>query len=162
MSPKQKLAAWLGAAGLVAATTVVVNSEGLVTSAYRDPIGIWTACVGETAYVVKVGDIKPGARFTPEQCRERLYISMADHAEPVVRCTIPAVLTTGQKVAFLSFAYNVGGAKFCASTLARKARAGDIAGSCAELSRWTQAGGRELKGLVTRRAEERRICESLA
>ncbi len=159
MTPKQKIAAWLGAAGLAVATTVIVQSEGFVTSAYRDPIGIWTACVGETAHVVTPGDIKPGAKFTQEQCRERLYISMAEHAEPVIRCTAPTVLTTGAKVAFLSFSFNVGGSKFCASTLAKKARNGDLRGACAELSRWTIAGGRELPGLVTRRAEERKICE---
>lgn len=159
MTPKQKLAAWLGATGLAVSTAFIANSEGLLLTAYKDPIGIWTACVGETSHVVKPGDIKPGSKFTKEQCTERLYLSMVDHAEPVIRCTKPANLTPGQKVAFLSFAFNVGGEKFCASTLAKKARAEDLAGACAELSRWTMAGGRELPGLVTRRAGERRICE---
>lgn len=159
MTPKQKLLTWLGGAALATSVGVVTLYEGEVLTTYRDPIGIYTACVGETAYVVKPGDIKPGTTFTREQCRERLYLSLAEHAEPVIRCTAPAVLTDGQKVAFLSFSFNVGGAKFCASSLARKARAGDAHGSCAELSRWTLAGGRELPGLVKRRAAERRICE---
>ena len=30
----------------------------------------------------------------------------------------------------------------CTESLARKANAGDMAGACAELSRWTRAGGR--------------------
>lgn len=159
MSPKQKLAAWLGAGALATATTAITLYEGNILHAYKDPVGIWTACVGETSHVVTPGDIKPGARYTPEQCRERLYISMAQHAEPVMRCTAPALLTTGQKVAYLSFAFNVGGSAFCGSTLAKKARAGDVAGSCAELSRWTISAGRELPGLVKRRAAERAICE---
>ena len=57
-------------------------------------------------------------------------------------------------------AFNVGNARFCSSTLARKANAGDMAGACAELSRWTYAGGKPLPGLVKRRATERAICES--
>ncbi len=161
MTPKQKLTAWLGGvAAVIAATGLISTHEGMVLSSYRDPIGIWTACTGETAFVVTPGDIKPGAKFTRQQCTDRLVESMAEHAEPVIRCTSPASLTQGQKIAFLSFAFNVGGGQFCSSTLARKAKAGDVLGSCAELSRWTIAGGRQLPGLVKRRAEERAICES--
>jgi lysozyme len=156
---KTRLAVWLGGPSVLAflAAGVVVH-EGEILKSYRDPIGIWTACVGETDFVVKPGDIKPGARFTKEQCTERLYLSLAKHAEPVIRCTAPAVLTTGQKVAYVSFAFNVGESAFCNSTLARKARAGDVVGSCNELSRWTMAGGKELPGLVKRRAGELHVC----
>jgi len=160
MTSRQKLAAWLGTAGLASACAFVGLYEGTVLKSYPDIIGVWTACTGETAYIVKPGDIKPGAKFTPEQCTERLALSLASHAEPVIRCTAPAVLTPGQKIAFLSFAYNVGGANFCASTLAKKARAGDLPGACRELSRWTMAGGKEVRGLVNRRAAERKLCEA--
>jgi hypothetical protein len=34
-------------------------------------------------------------------------------------------------------------------------------GACAELSRWTYAGGKQLPGLVRRRAAERQLCEGL-
>ena len=68
-------------------------------------------------------------------------------------------MTDGQKAAFLSFAFNVGAQKFCGSTLVKKANQGDMPGACAELSRWTYAGGRELPGLVKRRAAERALCE---
>jgi lysozyme len=68
-------------------------------------------------------------------------------------------LTDGQKAAFLSFAFNVGNGNFCGSTLVRKANAGDMRGACAELSRWVYAGGKELPGLVRRRAAERAMCE---
>jgi hypothetical protein len=44
----------------------------------------------------------------------------------------------------VSFAFNVGDDAFCRSTLVRKANAGDIDGACAELSRWTYAGGKQL------------------
>ena len=47
-----------------------------------------------------------------------------------------------------------------AGALARKTNAGDLAGACAELSRWTYAGGRQLPGLIKRRAAEREMCES--
>ncbi|WP_417283029.1 glycoside hydrolase family protein [Comamonas sp.] len=41
----------------------------------------------------------------------------------------------------------------------RKANAGDIDGACAELIRWTYAGGKQLPGLVKPRAAERQLCE---
>jgi len=69
-------------------------------------------------------------------------------------------MTDGQKAAFVSFAYNVGAGAFCGSTLVKLANSGDMAAACAQLSRWTFAGGKQLKGLVNRRADERRICES--
>ncbi len=68
-------------------------------------------------------------------------------------------LTDGQRAAFLSFAFNVGEGVLCKSTLVRKANAGDLQGACAELSRWTYAGGKQLPGLVQRRAVERQMCE---
>ena len=68
-------------------------------------------------------------------------------------------LTDGQKAAFLSFAFNVGNGAFCSSTLVRKANTGDMPGACSELSKWVYAGGKQLPGLVKRRAAERAMCE---
>ncbi|ECA7253941.1 lysozyme, partial [Salmonella enterica subsp. enterica serovar Oranienburg] len=36
--------------------------------------------------------------------------------------------------------------------------AGDQAGACNELKRWTYADGKQWKGLVTRREIEREVC----
>ncbi|MGC6542284.1 glycoside hydrolase family protein, partial [Escherichia coli] len=35
---------------------------------------------------------------------------------------------------------------------------GDIKGACDQLRRWTYAGGKQWKGLMTRREIEREIC----
>ena len=69
------------------------------------------------------------------------------------------LLAASGVAAFLSFAFNVGNGAFCGSTLTRKANAGDMPGACAELSRWTYAGGKQMPGLVIRRAAERQLCE---
>ncbi|MCH5496505.1 glycoside hydrolase family protein, partial [Salmonella enterica subsp. diarizonae serovar 16:z10:e,n,x,z15] len=47
---------------------------------------------------------------------------------------------------------------FAKSTLLKKLNAGDQAGACNELKRWTYAGGKQWKGLVTRREIEREVC----
>ena len=86
-----------------------------------------------------------------------LYADLLKHAQ-ALEC-VKRPMNDGQKAAFLSFAFNVGNGAFCSSTLVRKANAGDMPGACAELSRWAYAGGKQLQGLVNRRAAERKLCE---
>ncbi len=163
---KAALAKWLGGAAVMAAAAAFVSTnEGTALKVYRDPVGVLTACTGETGYVVTPGDIKMGNTFTQEQCINALYRSMAQHAEPVIRCTSPVVLTRGQKLAFLDFAFNVGGVNFCGSTMAKLARAGDVVGSCNEFSKWKFAQGIDCSknpkicgGVWTRRGKEREVC----
>ena len=149
---RAKLVAKIGAGATALAVPLVMLYEGTVLQSYRDPIGIITACVGHTG-----PELRMGQRYTRQQCEDMLYGDLLKHAQ-ALDC-IKQPMTDGQKAAFLSFAFNVGNKAFCDSTLARKANAGDMPGACAELSRWTRAGGRELPGLVKRRAAERELCE---
>ncbi len=153
MSWKAKFIAIVGAGAAALAVPLVQHFEGTVFSSYRDPVGIITACTGHTG-----PELKMGQTYTREQCEEMLYKDLAKHAD-ALSC-VRAPLTDGQRAAFLSFAFNVGDDAFCRSTLVRKANAGDIDGACAELSRWTYAGGKQLPGLVRRRAAERQLCEA--
>ena len=86
-----------------------------------------------------------------------LVASLESHGAEIAAC-IPPDLPDSVKAASLSFGYNVGAAKFCASTFASRLRIYDR-GACAELDRWVYAGGQKLPGLVTRRARERALCE---
>ena len=149
---RAKLVAKIGAGATALAVPLVMLYEGTVLQSYRDPIGIVTACVGHTG-----PELRMGQRYTRQQCEDMLYGDLLKHAQ-ALDC-IKQPMTDGQKAAFVSFAFNVGNKALCDSTLARKANAGDMAGACAELSRWTRAGGRELPGLVKRRAAERELCE---
>lgn len=152
MTPRQKLAAKIGAGAVALAVPLVVTFEGYVPWVHRDPIGRLAACYGHDDQTMT-----PGKRFTAAECQAMLDEDLLKHTE-AIDC-IKRPLTDGQKAAFLSFAFNVGNSAFCGSTLVRKANAGDMAGACAELSRWTLAGGKELPGLVRRRAAERAMCE---
>lgn len=152
MTPRQKLAAKIGAGALALTVPLVVTFEGYVPWVHRDPIGRLAACYGHDDQ-----NMTPGKRFTDAECQAMLDEDLLKHAA-ALDC-IKRPLTDWQKAAFLSFAFNVGNSAFCGSTLVRKANAGDMAGACAELSRWTMAGGKELPGLVRRRAAERAMCE---
>ena len=152
MTPRQRLVAKIGAGAVTMVLPVVLLYEGTVHSTYKDPIGIVTVCTGHTG-----PELRMGQRYTKEQCETMLYDDLLKHAD-ALNC-IKTPLADNQKAAFLSFAFNVGNSAFCKSTLVRKANAGDLMGACAELSRWVIAGGRELPGLVKRRAAERQLCE---
>ena len=152
MTPRQRLVAKIGAGAVAMVLPVVLLYEGTVHSTYKDPIGIVTVCTGHTG-----PELRMGQRYTKEQCETMLYDDLLKHADALSCIKTP--LADNQKAAFLSFAFNVGNGAFCKSTLARKANAGDLMGACAELSRWVMAGGRELPGLVKRRAAERQLCE---
>ena len=151
-----KRAPYIGGAALLLATSMIAGLEGLVQRPYRDPVGILTVCYGHTGK-----DIQQ-RRYSKAECEALLQKDIEKHAEALACIKTP--LTEGQKVAFVSFAYNVGTRKFCNSTLAKKANAGDMAGACAELSRWVYGnqGGvmMKLPGLVKRRAAERAVCET--
>lgn len=152
MSNKAKLIAAIGTAATVAVVPLVAKYEGTVLRTYRDPIGIITACTGHTG-----PELRMGQTFTRQQCEDMLYQDLVKHADALNCISHP--LTDGQRAAFLSFAFNVGDGAFCKSTLVRWANEGDMQSACAELSRWTYAGGKQLTGLVERRKAERQMCE---
>lgn len=147
------LIAKIGAAAAALAVSTVAFYEGKVNHTYVDPVGVLTSCYGHTG-----PGLRKGQAFSDEQCLAQLQADLVKHAA-ALEC-VKRPLTDGQKAAFLSFAFNVGNSAFCGSTLVRKVNAGDMPGACAELSRWTYAGGKQLPGLVNRRAAERKLCEA--
>ena len=151
MTNKSVLAATFTAT-LALAGALATTHEGLENKTYLDPVGIPTNCYGHTA-TAKIGQVK-----TTAECKkllnEDLLIAIAD-----VESRVKVELTIERRAALVDFVYNVGGTKFGSSTLLKKLNAGDPRGACAELSRWVYAGGVKLRGLVTRRAEERELCE---
>lgn len=157
---KGKVAAGLSAAAILIAAPFVARFEGLELTPYKDiaPGGPITVCYGETVGV-------ENRRYTPTECRLMLQRSLASHGADIARC-MPAGLPDHVQAAILSFGYNVGAASFCGSSMARKLKAGDVPGACAELSRWVYVAGKDCRapssncgGIVKRRAEERAMCE---
>lgn len=138
-------------AGIAAAVPLVAAFEGLRQKAYLDPVGIPTACFGATH------GVRLGQTYTREQCDNLLATELLEANAGVDSC-VSVPLSDGQRVAFVSFVYNVGRSKFCGSTLVRKLNAGDYMGACNELPRWVYAKGIKLPGLVKRREKERAIC----
>jgi lysozyme len=124
----------------------------MVKVAYKDPVGIVTVCAGHTA-TAKMGQVK-----TDAECAELLKADVK-HAEQAVKRLVTVSLTQEQFDALTSFVFNVGETAFANSTMLKKINAFDCWGAGKEFSRWTKAGGRELPGLVKRRASERQQWE---
>lgn len=155
MGIKTRLTGFAGAltvAGTLAVQTVG-GFEGLKLYAYRDVIGVWTACYGETA------GIRPGMKFDKATCDNLLVSSLVEHEQGMRACLkSPDALPVKVYVADLSLAYNIGPAAFCASSIAAYQNAGRIAASCDRFLYYVNAGGKQVKGLVLRRRQERALC----
>jgi lysozyme len=66
-------------------------------------------------------------------------------------------LNENQLGALVSFAYNVGSTAFKNSTLLRKLNTYDFQGASLQFRRWTKSDGVELRGLIRRRNNEKRL-----
>jgi lysozyme len=140
------------AALMVVAAPLIVHYEGNVPHTYADVNGEATFCAGETG-----PDVKWGMKATMAQCLQRLDKRLAIEWGKFEPC-IQRPITMNQAAALASWEWNVGVTAACGSSLIRKLNAGQP--FCADLSKWTYSQGRQLKGLVKRRADERRLCET--
>jgi len=144
------------AATMAYAVPLVAKWEGLRTEAYRDPVGIWTVCYGETRGVER------GDSYTEQECAAMLARRLHDYRDGVRRYftadTKANRLPPTRDAAFTSFAYNVGIAGAGGSTATKRLNAGNVNGACEALTWWNKAGQRVLRGLVNRRAEEKALC----
>lgn len=141
----------LPVAALVLSASALIGiavHEGWRDTPYIDAVGVKTVGFGSTSNVQ--------GRISVEQGLLRLGADVSRHEEALRKCLGDTKLLQREWDALSSWAFNVG--VRCDSTLIRKAKEGDYAGMCAELLRWTRAGGRELAGLVKRRQAEYRTC----
>ncbi len=150
--PLTPLAAIAAACALAAPLTMA--SEGKVNAGYRDPVGIVTSCYGHTGAGAVLG-----RRYTDAECESQFKVDQLEHGWMVAAC-VPAGTPLRARAAFTDFAFNGGGGLFCKSSMARLAKAGDMAGACKALELYVYAGHRVLPGLVTRRRRERELCET--
>ena len=135
---------------------MIKHHEGFVRKPYQDPIGLWTVGVGHL-----IGDGKKlpkewNKEFTDEEVDNILCEDLERFEIGIQRLTkVP--LTQSQFDALVSFSFNVGLGNFQSSTLRSKLNRGDYEGASNEFPKWRKAGGKILKGLVRRRADERNL-----
>jgi len=138
------------------ALAVIKEFEGLYLKAYLDPVGIPTIGWGTIRYPdgrkVKMGD-----RCTQSEAEAWLLHEVNKFARDV-KSLVRVSLSTNEFCALVSFCYNLGSGALSKSTLLRKLNAGEKRAVVAnEFDRWINAGGRPLKGLIRRRAAEKKL-----
>jgi len=157
ITPKTAGGLGAGVIGLIAAAIavepeLVTRWEGRRLDPYQDIVGVWTVCYGETRNIEM-------RRYTPMECKELLHkAKFNDFGPAVIRCTPDIADRPHVLLASISLAYNIGTSAYCRSTVARRFNAGDIMGGCEAFLMWRFAGGKEVRGLLNRRRDERRIC----
>jgi lysozyme len=133
---------------------MIKRFEGFRSAPYKCPAGVPTIGYGATFY--------PGGKkvtMTDKTITEveatALLQSMLVKFEQYVDSYCIDTVTQNQFDALVSFCYNLGPANLKASTLLKKVNANPNDETIrAEFMKWTKAGGRTLKGLVTRRTAE--------
>lgn len=151
MRLSRKLSGAVAAATIAIMATFVPWYEGTELQSYQDSAGVWTICTGHTATAT------PDMTVTKKQC-DALLTSDLGQAYAAVDDLVEVPIPILTRAALGSFVFNVGRGAFSDSTLLRKLNAGDIVGACNQLPRWVYAGGKRLRGLVKRRADERELC----
>jgi lysozyme len=147
------------------AISVIKHHEGVRFRPYRCPALLHTIGVGHVlypdqakipldqrmAYQLKEQDNK---QFSPQEVDGILKFDL-DRFERGVEKLCPLPLTQGNFDALTSFSFNVGLGTLQRSTLRQKLLRGDKEGASDELLKYCMAGGKILKGLQSRRIDER-------
>lgn len=154
VSKTQKAGAGVGVLAIAGAIAFphLAKWEGLETKPYVDIVGVKTVCYGETRVAMRP--------YTPAECRAMAINALQRDFGPIVlRCT---PVLAGQKPEILASAllltYNIGGAAYCRSTVARRFNAGQFRQGCDAYLMWDRAGGQQVRGLTNRRKDERKMC----
>lgn len=137
----------------------IAGWEGYRRAVYDDGVGVQTVGFGTTTRE-DGRPVQAGDTLTPERAVLRLAQDADRIGREIAACIGDVPLFQHEFDAFVSLAYNIGAPAFCRSTVVKRLKQTppDYAGACEAIRKWTRAGGRELPGLVRRRAAEYRRC----
>lgn len=133
--------------------------EGFKAEAYLDTIAdppLWTIGYGTTERA-GVGIVPRKGMTITEKQAEKYLRKTVDKFAAMIRPHITAPINENELGAFVSLAYNIGPTAFAESTALRRFNDGDKGGAVEALKWWNKAGGRVVRGLENRRADEARL-----
>jgi len=135
---------------------LIKHHEGVRLKPYQDCVKLWTVGVGHL-----IGDGKSlppewNKVFTMEEVDGILRKDLARFEQGVSKFC-PVQLTQGEFDALISFSFNLGLGVLQRSTLRQKIIRNDKKGAAEEFTKYVRAGGKIIKGLVTRRNDEKQL-----
>ena len=130
-------------------TELIKKWEKLELTAYLPtPNDVWTIGYGHTK------DVKRGDVITREQAEVLFRQDMA-WVETTIDELVKVELNQNQHDATASLIFNIGRTQFSKSTFLKRLNAKDWVGASEALTWWNKQGGKVLRGLVRRRADEK-------
>ena len=130
--------------------SMIKKWEGCKLKAYKDGGGVWTIGWGHTK------GVKENDTCTQEQADNWLQEESNEVAFGILSVTqVP--LSENQLTALVSFVYNVGLTAYINSTLLKMLNQSNYQGAADQLLRWCKDNGKEVKGLLNRRKDEREL-----
>jgi lysozyme len=147
---KAGLIALVGASAAALLIPLVGQWEGKRNDPYLDIVGVLTVCYGETRVEMR--------RYTDAECEDMLAEGLGDFARPVLARNPELRARPEMLAAATSLAYNIGGAAYTRSTVARRFSQGRFRDACDAFLMWNRAGGKPVRGLTRRREAERQLC----
>lgn len=143
MGTKTKAGAALAAMALIA-TPIYQTFEGKRNNPYKDIVGVWTVCSGETRVKMRP--------YTDAECAEMTRKILEDDFGPDVAALNPTIVDYPiQFAAHTIFAANVGMNAYAKSSVLRLDKAGQHRNGCRAMMLYNKAGGKVVVGLINRR-----------
>lgn len=133
------------------AADLIKKFEGRKLTAYRCPANIWTVGYGATG-----PDIKEGVTWTIWEAEDRLKADLVRFTSAVDKL-VAVPITSNQRAALISFAFNLGAQALKESTLLKLLNEGKTEAAAEEFPRWNKAAGRVSAGLTARRCAEQAL-----
>jgi lysozyme len=137
-----------------ASINLIKKWEGFRAKAYQDSVGVWTIGYGTTVNAGVGIDPREGMCITEAQALGYLNATVTKFAANVSK-SLTALANENEFGAMVSLAYNIGPTAFKRSSVLRLFNSGDKKEAADAFLLWNKAGGKVLKGLNNRRADER-------
>ena len=139
---------------------LIKHHEGVRNRPYRCPANLFTVGVGHL-----IGDGKSlppewNRTFSMEEIDGLLKRDLQRFERGILKMLPNVPLRQGEFDCLVSFSFNLGLGTFQRSTLRQALLRGDKKAAMESLVKYCKAGGRILKGLQTRRLDERALFES--
>ena len=132
--------------------------EGFSPTPYTCPAGVATIGYGNTYYEDGTKVTLQDTPITQSEAELMLIRSLSTQYLPAVLKASPGLIAYPERLgAITDFCFNLGVARYRASTLRKRIDALDVEGAREEIVKWNKSGGKVLQGLVKRRAAERAL-----
>jgi lysozyme len=135
--------------------SIIREAESLELIAYLDTGGVWTIGYGTIKYPngvrVKKGDVCTRGQAEIWLKYDCLWV------DACLDKHVKVAVSQNQFDALASFVYNIGESAFIKSTMLTLINNSNFSSAASQFDRWIYDNGKEIKGLVNRRAKEKAL-----